>query len=399
MAVTKLIRTKNGKKKTFYRAQVYVSGIRLGDRVFDTLAEAASWHDQEKAKLTEDPSKPERIREATFRDCLNGFKEDAKRRLKPSSFQTLEARLPYFECDLLLNTKMTDFDSQTVVRWIRWLLGLASAESKKRQTFEPELKYLGVMLNWYRNYEDAKFIIPITKRHREMVHYKAVKPRRPDYFARPEEIRDWIAWLNGHRNPVYHRLAMFMVLTGARVGEACGMLWDMIDLDDKTARVVRTVRWDHWTRRPSLQESTKTDASARILNLPEELVEVLRVMKDESGGKGPVFESKGELLKYNAIQSAFNAGFKALDLPWRSTHICRHTYATIAYMATRDLSAVQASLGHKSYKITERYAKAVALLNRGTAEKTAEIFQLRANHTQNHTQENSELKNRRKVRK
>ena len=399
MAIIKLNRTRNGKKKTFYRAQVYVSGVRLGDRVFETMAEAASWHDQEKRRLKEDPSRTSMPRETDFRDCLKGFTEDAKRRLKPSSFQTLEARLPYLECDLLMKTKMADFDSNTVVKWIRWLLALPSAESNKRQSFEPELKYLGVVLNWYRNYQDAKFIIPITKRHREMVHYKVVRPRRPDYFARPEEIRDWIVWLKGHRNPVYHRLAIFMVLTGARVGEACGLLWDMVDLEDKTARVVRTVRWDHWTRRPSLQESTKTEASVRILNLPDELVELLQDMKTESGAKGPVFESKGQLLKYNAIQSAFNAGFKALDLPWRSTHICRHSYATIAYMATRDLSAVQASLGHKSYKITERYAKAVALLNRGTAEKTAEIFQLRANHTQNHTQENSELKNRRKVRK
>ena len=53
-------------------------------------------------------------------------------------------------------------------------------------------------------------------------------------------------------------------------------------------------------------------------------------------------DSKGRLLKYNAIQSAFNAGFTVLKLPWRSTHICRHTYATIALMETKNLSAVQA---------------------------------------------------------
>lgn len=153
------------------------------------------------------------------------------------------------------------------------------------------------------------------------------------------------------------------------------MLWDMIDLEDKTARVVRSVRWDHWTRRPVLQETTKTEGSVRTLNLPDELVDLLRALKGEGSGKGPVFlGANGELLKYNAIQSAFNAGFKALGQPWRSTHICRHTYATIAYLATRDLSAVQASLGHKSYKVTERYAKAVALLNRGTAEKTARVW-------------------------
>ena len=33
--------------------------------------------------------------------------------------------------------------------------------------------------------------------------------------------------------------------------------------------------------------------------------------------------------------SNFNAGFIALKLPWRSTHICRHTFATLALMTTK----------------------------------------------------------------
>lgn len=403
MSVTKIIRSNNGKKKTFYRAQVYVRGLRLGDRIFDTLASAAAWHDQEKKALTEDPQANEGLG-GTFGDCLKLFLEDAKRRLKPSSYQSQEARLPYLQCDILTHTKMEEFDSRTVILWIRWLLNHPTSKSKSRQTFAAELKHLGIVLNWYRNYTDANFVVPITKRHREMVQYKVVQPRRPDYFARPGEIQNWIHWLKGHRNPVYSRLATFMVLTGARVGEASGMLWEAIDLEDRTARVVRSVSWDHWTRRPVIQESTKTEGSVRTLNLPDELVELLREMKKEGKGTGPVFlNSEGDLLKYNAIQSAFNAGFKALNLPWRSTHICRHTYATIAYIATRDLAGVQASLGHKSYKVTERYAKAVAMLNRDTADKTAQLFNLQdrelKNHTQNHTQGFFESKNPRKISK
>ena len=85
---------------------------------------------------------------------------------------------------------------------------------------------------------------------------------------------------------------------------------------------------------------------------------------------------QGDLLKYNAIQSAFNGGFRALNLPWRSTHICRHTYATLAMMATRDIGSVQASLGHKTQAMTQRYAKTIALLQSNTAEKTAALLNL-----------------------
>lgn len=87
-------------------------------------------------------------------------------------------------------------------------------------------------------------------------------------------------------------------------------------------------------------------------------------------------DMEGGLLKYNAIQSAFNHGFMALKLPWRSTHILRHSYATMALIAMRDISSVQASFGHTSSRMTEKYAKVVALLNRETAEKTTKAFNL-----------------------
>ena len=72
-------------------------------------------------------------------------------------------------------------------------------------------------------------------------------------------------------------------------------------------------------------------------------------------------------------------GFMALELPWRSTYILRHSYATAALMATNSISAVQASLGHTSSQMTERYAKVIALLDRGVAEKTARVLDIFGN--------------------
>ena len=64
----------------------------------------------------------------------------------------------------------------------------------------------------------------------------------------------------------------------------------------------------------------------------------------------------------------------ALNLPWRSTHILRHSYATMALIATIDISSVQASLGHTSSRMTEKYAKVVALLNRDTVKKPPRLL-------------------------
>jgi len=45
-------------------------------------------------------------------------------------------------------------------------------------------------------------------------------------------------------------------------------------------------------------------------------------------------------------------------------------------MVTGNLSAVQVNLGHQSQRVTERYAKAVAALSSGDADKTAAIIRL-----------------------
>ena len=149
-----------------------------------------------------------------------------------------------------------------------------------------------------------------------------------------------------------------MLLTGARIGEACGLKWEVIDFKQGLARVIRKIRWDHKTKKPCVEEHTKTDASARLLLLSDELLSILEEMREENKVSEFLFtDKKGELLKYNAIQSSFNAGFMALNLPWRSTHILRHSYATMALIATRDISSVQASLGHTSSRMTEKYAK------------------------------------------
>ena len=278
----------------------------------------------------------------------------------------------YFYNSPLEKVKMSEFKGIHVVEWIDWLKKHPTRHNKGRKSFRMELAFLRTILYWYRNFINEDFNVPITKKYRQMCVFKSNAPRRPDYFMKPKDAKAWVEWLREHRsNPVYWRLASFMLLIGVRVGEACGLKWSAVDLEQGAARVIRRVRWDQRTKRPVLEDVTKTSGSARLLMLPEKLKSILREMRKEALN-GLVFtDTRGELLKYNAIQSSFNAGFMALKLPWRSTHICRHTFATIALMETKNLSAVQASLGHTEQKMTQRYAKTVALLSSETGEKTA----------------------------
>lgn len=270
---------------------------------------------------------------------------------------------------------MSEIKGVHIVEWINWLKKHPTKNNKLRKSFLQEVKILSTILNWYRNFINEDFNVPITKKHRQMSLFKPNTPRRPDYFIDPADAKTWVEWLKNHRsNPVYWRLASFMLMTGARVSEACGLKWSAVNLEKGFVRIIRRVRWDQLTKHPFLEEVTKTTGSTRLLMLPERLKNILREMNQEAVNDLVFTNSNGGLLKYNAIQSAFNAGFVALKLPWRSTHICRHTFATIALMETKNLSAVQASLGHTEQRITQRYAKTVALLSSETGEKTAEAI-------------------------
>ena len=380
MAIIKRFHTKNGRKKIFYQAQVYVRGVRLNYKSFNTKAEAVIWHEKQKRKLVQDPLSDELEKsEMYFSDCLKKYSEEGLPLLKRSTQETYKGRFEYFTRGPLPHIRMREFKAQTVYKWIEWLKKQKTAKNTGRKTFHKELKVLMTVLHWYRNFVDEDFNVPITKKHKQLCYYKVVPPKRPDYYAKPEELRAFIKWLKGNReNPVFWRLALFMILTGARVSEACGLCWDAVDLERGFARVIRRLAWEQRNKKPYLEETTKTSASVRVLLLPDELLEILKVMKEEKQNQtGLVFTNhNNEALKYNAIQASFNAGFVALGLPWRSTHILRHSYATAALIATNNISAVQASLGHTSSQMTERYAKVVALLDRGVAEKTAKVFDI-----------------------
>ena len=361
---------KHQKPVTYYQAEVFVEGVRILTKTFTTKREAVFWHEREKHRFTLSPQSLND--QMLLRECVDKFWEEAQTRMMKSTLQGYQSELPYIYDSPLANVKMSEIKGIKIVEWISWLKKHPTAKNKGRKSFIHELKLLSAVLNWYRNFLNEDFNVPITKKHRQMIFYKHNAPRRPDYFIKPDDARRWVEWLKENRkNPVYWRLATFMLLTGARVGEACGLKWDAIDLEENIARVIRRVRWDQQTKRPFLEEVTKTSQSVRLLTLPERLYKILSEMKKESVGDLVFANQEGELLIYNAVQMAFNAGFVALNLPWRSTHICRHTYATIALMTTKNLSAVQASLGHSDQKITQRYAKTVALLSSETGEKTS----------------------------
>ena len=364
---------KNQKPTTFYQAEVFVKGVRVAVKNFSQKREAILWHEHQKHKFTfNSGGLSERM---PFQDCLKDFYKDARNRMSYSCYQRYEYLGIYLYKSPLAKIKMADFKGTHIVQWIEWLKKQPTVHSKRRKSFIRELKFLNTILTWYKNFRNEDFNVPIAKKHKQLCIYKPHTARRPDYFIKPEDAMRWIERLKAKDSKsIYWKLATFMLLTGARVSEACGLKWDAVDLDQSIARVIRRVRWDYYTKKPFLENVTKTSRSARLLMLPKKLKDILTEIKKQSEGDLVFTNKKGGILSYNSVQAAFNAGFIALNLLWRSTHICRHTFATMALMGTNNLSAVQVSLGHTQQAVTQKYAKAVALLSSDIGEQTSAIL-------------------------
>ena len=87
---------------------------------------------------------------------------------------------------------MAEFKAQIVYNWVGWLKRHSTSKNTGRKTFLHELKMLNVILQWHRNFVDEDFNVPITKKHRQLCYYKNVPPKRPDYYAKPEELRAFV---------------------------------------------------------------------------------------------------------------------------------------------------------------------------------------------------------------
>ena len=306
MGIVKIkYKKKNNQKVIYYCAEVYVKGVRISRKTFSKRRDAILWHERERQRLTLSPTSFND--QMLFRDCLGRFWEDIKDRTLKSTHQSYEFRMEnYLSIGPLGGMKMSEIKGLHIVEWLQWLRQHPTSKNKRRKSFVKELGLLKNILNWYKDFLNEDFNVPVTKKHKQMCIFKPNAPRRPDYFIKPEDARRWVEWLKEHRsNPAYWRLASFMLLTGARVGEACGLKWSAVDLDQGLVRIIRRVRWDQRTKHPFLEDVTKTSQSVRLIILPKRLKNMFLEMKKSAVNDLVFYRQQGRAFKIQCCSVIF----------------------------------------------------------------------------------------------
>lgn len=180
------------------------------------------------------------------------------------------------------------------------------------------------------------------------------KEKQMGVFSKEELTRiENVAAITYQSGEVRYRHTWFFLLlanTGLRAGEAIALRWDNIDLDKgfihvkQNASVVKC-RDGKENKYQVVITTVKTKTGNRIVPCNEKALQALRALQDYQ--KSHHIHSdyvdcndKGELLSQQTLPKILKAILKAADVPYRSVHSFRHTFATNLIQAGVDVKVV-----------------------------------------------------------
>lgn len=138
-----------------------------------------------------------------------------------------------------------------------------------------------------------------------------------------------------------HGLPLMLMACGLRRSEALGARWEAVDLAAGTLAIVGQ-------RLPDSDELAplKSAASYRVIELPPQVVALLRRMPRPIGG-GWLCDTPAR-----TVYKAHTRLLKAAELPPVTLHGLRHSFATAAVQQGVPIKVLQAALGHAKYQLT-----------------------------------------------
>jgi len=178
-------------------------------------------------------------------------------------------------------------------------------------------------------------------------------------------------------------IVYFMMLHGARPGEARALKWDCVDLKKETITIKRTFQLN------KLSETTKTK-QIRILPLHPEMTKILKATPRSLTGF--VFLNvRGKPHSEGSLSANWRRATQKIGVKCTLYEGTRHSMASQAAIRGESLYLIGRVLGHTTPALTQRYAKVTTDSMRRVIERIPDI-----NRTQPKGVVHNQLKNNKK---
>ena len=160
-----------------------------------------------------------------------------------------------------------------------------------------------------------------------------------------------------------HARLHIALLLGLRQGEALGLTWSDIDLEEKKIRVHNQIQKVYGKR---IFTSLKTDSSIRVVMIGDSTClalkahkSIVKQMEHQAGTSwnefNLVFPNKyGQPVQSKWDYQCWINALAKCEIPRRSLHNARHTAGTLLYSSGADIETIRRILGHSSIALTSR---------------------------------------------
>lgn len=183
----------------------------------------------------------------------------------------------------------------------------------------------------------------------------------------------------------YRTMITLLLYSGMRRGELCGLEWSDIDFKEDLVDINKSSLYV--TGKGTIEDTTKTFSSKRVIKLPAPVMELLTEYKREQTFErfrlGDKWENSnknftqwnGKPIYPGTVTSWFVDFIKRNNLPSVSVHSLRHTNATLLIANGTDLRTVSKRLGHSNMTTTGNiYTHAIQTADERAAEALGDIL-------------------------
>jgi integrase len=157
----------------------------------------------------------------------------------------------------------------------------------------------------------------------------------------------------------FELLFLLDLSTGLREGELLALIWNDVDLKNKTLKIEKSVKevyvYDDENSRhiETIVQVPKTMTSFRTIPIPSSVIGILNNVKNKNG---IIFHDENmNYLKAKNVSYKWKKILKNCDIPHKKFHSIRHTYASTLLKNGVDIQTVAELMGHSAIAITQIY--------------------------------------------